>query len=231
MVDDGALADSIPHDKAVAAVRWRQTPCRQQPLGVVTHQERAVGPVADESFVVALLLQQHVDHGQSERAVAAWPNTQPAIRFAGQTMLPRIDDDHLGASGTGPGDPLGGGREGGERIGAPEQDAACILVIRRRRRDTERVLRAEQDIPGADMCRGQHVRTAERIGEPDQPRLEIRRRAARRCGAPEGDRLRAVLLPDGVEAGRGGVQSLFPRNSDPARIGIALGPCALHRVR
>src|ERR1700737_982226 len=80
------------------------------------------------------------------------------------------------------------------------------------------------------MRRGQHVRAAEGIGQPDQPGLEIGGGAAGRCRTSENPPPRTVLLLDLRESGYGGVESLFPRDLDPSGIGVALGMRALHRV-
>ena len=116
-------------------------------------------------------------------------------------------------------------------LAPPEEDAARVLVIRRRRRGPERKLRAEQYIPRAYMRRRQHVRAAEGIGKADQPSLEIGGCAAGRCRTSKDHRLRAILLLDLREARHDGVQSLLPRDPNPPGIGIALRPGALHRIK
>src|SRR5215471_16468562 len=80
------------------------------------------------------------------------------------------------------------------------------------------------------MRRRQHVGAAEGVGEPDQPDLEIGRRAARRGRPPEDDGLGTVLLFDLQEASGDRVKGLLPRDLYPTGIGIALGAGALHRM-
>src|SRR5260370_10885322 len=127
----------------------------EQPTGILPDQEWAVGPFPDEIFVVELLLDQNMYHGQGARAVAAGPYPQPAIRLLGETMPSRIDDDQLGAPLARLADALREGGEGRTRVGAPEEDAAGVLEIWRRGRRAECVLRAPDHIPRADMRRGQ----------------------------------------------------------------------------
>src|SRR5215472_11549009 len=129
IADHRRPADYIPHDEAVGSGGRRQVGSPKQALRVVANQERPVGPSADERLVVKVVLDEDVDHAQGESSVAAGPHAQPIIRLAGETMLPRVNDDQLGAPRPGPPDPLCGGWEGGERVGTPQEDAARVLVI------------------------------------------------------------------------------------------------------
>src|SRR2546426_8332528 len=99
-------------------------------MGVLSHEEGAVRPLADEGRIVEPFLQQDVDHAQGKRAVAAGPDSEPAIRLLGQTMLARVDDNESGAPGSGPADAQSGGRFRGLRVVAPEKHAVGVLVVR-----------------------------------------------------------------------------------------------------
>src|SRR5260370_25975075 len=114
----------------------------EQPTGILPDQEWAVGPFPDEIFVVELLLDQNMYHGQGERAVAAGPYPQPAIGLLGETMLPRIDDDQFGPPLARLADALGEGGKGRARVGAPKKNTAGALEIGRRRRRAQCVLRS-----------------------------------------------------------------------------------------
>ena len=129
MIGRGRAAGAVPNDEGFAFTGRREVVRREQAPGVVAKEERAGGPVADESVVEEFFLDKHVDHRQGQRGIGAGTNPQPAIGAAREIVPARIDDDELGAAAPRPADALRGGGKCRARVGAPEQDAAGVFVI------------------------------------------------------------------------------------------------------
>jgi hypothetical protein len=202
----------------------------EEPAGVVAHQERAVGPVADELPVVPALADHDAGQAERQRAVGARPHTQPLIRPAGRAGAPRVHDDERRTARLRLGNCGGLGQVGVRGVVAPQQQAAGSLEVGRADVGAEGVGRHEVAVPGADLLAPDQVRAAEHPDQPVDPG-----EAVRYCGAGwrrEGERHRLgpVTLGHLAHAFRRPRQSLAPADSNPAGVGIALGPRASHRV-
>jgi hypothetical protein len=161
---------------------------------------------------------------------ATWSHAEPAIRLFGQAMAARVDHDQPGPSAARRADPHGGGGLTRPRVGAPEQDAAGLLVVWSGRRHAIGMLCAPGPVPGADMRGGQHVRAAKGVGQTVKPIHEVHAGAACRGGAGEDDGLGAIVRLDVQQAGGYQRQRLIPRDLDPTGVWIAFGPRASQGV-
>ena len=223
-------AAAIPDDEAIRVRGRGQARPGQQLAGIRADQERGVGPVPDEVLVAEALLEQDVDHAQGQRAVGTRPDPQPKVGLAGQRRPARIDDDQPGTVRGGLADPHRHARPGRPGVETPQQDAAGMLVVRRRGAHPVGVCRAPVPVPLADVGVRHDVGAAEGIGQTPGPGHEVDGRAARRGGNRERHRLGPVPGLDLQQARRRQRQRLVPRDASPAGVRIVLGVRADHRV-
>ena len=221
---------AIPDHEAVRVRGRREVRPGHRLARVLPDQERGVGPVTDEVFVGEALLEQHVDHAQGQRAVGTRPDPQPHVGLAGQRRPARIDDDQAGAGRGGLADPHRHARPGRPGVETPQQDAAGMLVVRRRGARPVGVCRAPVPMPLADMGVRHDVGAAEGIGQTPRPGHEVDGRAACRGGNRERHRLGPVPGLDLQQARRRQRQRLVPRDASPAGVRIGLGARADHGV-
>ena len=221
---------AIPDEEALRVSGRGEVLPGQQLSSILPHQERSVGPVADEVLVVETLLEQYVDHAQSERAVGARPDWHPQVGFAGERRLARINDDQLGAACCGQADPHRHGRPGRPRVEAPQQDAAGMLVVRWGGAYPVGVFRAPVPVPLANVGVRHDVGAPEGIGQAPGPRHKVIGRTACRGCNRKGHCLGPMAGLDLQEARRRQRQRLVPGDAGPARVGIALGARADHGI-
>ena len=220
-----------PSSQATKPPRRRRAPRRAASAVILAHQERAVGPVADEIGVEPALLDHHAGDRQRQRAIGAWPHPQPAIGLDRESDMARIDNDQLGAARARLGDPGRGGEQRGARIVAPQQDAAGLLVIRRADAGAGGEGAGELAVPGADLLRVAVVRRAEGVDQPVDPRLRIGNRGPGAGRDGKGHRLGAALGGDPAHRGGRLVERLIPGDPLPSGIGVALRPGAPQRIK
>jgi hypothetical protein len=161
----------------------------QQGPGIVAHEERPVGPVAQEGLIVEILVEQHVGHRKRQRAVAARADAEPAIGLLRQRVLAGIDNDQFRTAFHGPADPFRLGRFRHLRVHAPEQDGLRAVEIDPRRRRAIGELRSERAVPGTHMPGGEIVRAAEQAGQTLEPGAHVLGCRSRRGRAAEDDGL------------------------------------------
>ena len=208
----------------------REVGGREQPAGVLAHQQRPVGPVADEVAIVPALREHHRGQPEGERAVGAGAHAQPLVGAGGRARAPRIDHDQRGAARDRLRDRGGLGEVGGRRVVAPQEQAGGPLEVRGADVGAEGERGRVVAMPRAELLAPHHVGAPERADEPVDPREAVGDRGARGRGDRERHRLGALALGQRAHALRGPVERLVPGDAHPARVGIAPGPRAAHRV-
>ncbi len=200
IVEERLRRGVVPGDVPSRATLRGEVALGQQAAGVRAHEQRAVGPVADEGAVVPAALDHDAGDAEGERAVAAGPHPQPEVGLIGEPDAAGIDDDQSRAALQ--------RRDGGRRVGeageagvvAPEEDAAGVLQVGHGRAAAE----PEADAEGEERRPRGPSRTApsrgQRFGEPN---ARIRRwtqcsgvgdRGGGGRGAGKDDALGAVLV-------------------------------------
>ncbi len=72
-----------------------QIPLAQKKAIVAAHEQRRVGPRADEGIVISVCLDHAPRNAHRQRCVSAGAPTKPDIRFAGERGRARVGDDEL----------------------------------------------------------------------------------------------------------------------------------------
>ena len=225
------LVRIAPDHEAVAPGIGPQVTLAQQMPVVVAHQQRRIGPVAHEGPVEAVVLDQQADQPERERRIGAGPHRQPHIGLARQRRGTRVDHDHPRAFGAALRDGIGLRQPGVGRVVAPQHDQLGLRIVGRRHAAAEGEGMGEVLVPVADLGRIADVGAAEEAHEALDPVDAVGQRRAARRRDREHHRFGAALGLDGAQAPGGLGQRLFPTDAHPARIRIALGPRAAHRMQ
>ncbi len=194
---DGIVRDrpgraAVPRHVVAALAVGREVGGREQAAGVLAHQQRAVGPVADEVAIVPALRDHDRGEPEGERPVGAGPHAQPLVGARGRARAPRVHHDQGRAARGGLRDRGGLGQVGARRVVAPEQQAAGALEVRRADVGAEGERGGVVAVPRAQLLAPHHVGAAEGADEPVDPREAVGDRGARGGGDREGHRLRPL---------------------------------------
>ncbi len=203
---------------------------REQAPGVLTHQQRAVGPVAHELAIVPAALDHDPGQAERQRAVGAGAHAEPLVRPRGRAGAPRVHHDQGRAAPHRLGDRGGLGQVGRGRVVAPQEQAPGALEVRRADVGAEGERGRVVAVPRAHLLAPHHVRAAEGADQAIDPREAVGDGGAGGGGDGEGHRLRPLALGQRAHALRGPVEGLVPADAHPARIRIGARPRALHRV-
>lgn len=230
VVEHRAAARLVPGDEVARIAAAGNIRRGQEASGLGMHQQRAVAPVAHEVAVVPALLDHHAGDAKGESAVAARPHAEPEIGLVGKPGLAGIDDDELGAARLCRRGARRVGEPGGAGVMAPEQHAAGVGEIQGGHADAEGIGAGVILVPVAELRGVDPVRTAEGVDQPLDPENAVGESGGAGRRHREGDALGAALVAQAAELAGGCRQRLVPADALPARIGIALGPRALHRI-
>ena len=120
-------------------------------------------------------------------------------------------------------DAHGLGRRSCRWVDAPDEHALSIVEVGQRYAAAIGVFGADAAVPGADVIRGEQIRTAESIGQSLHPAVEVDGGAAGGRCARKHHGFGAVVVFDVIEAQRSETERLLPSDLHPAGIGVAFG--------
>ena len=230
VIGHGGSPPAVPGNTGLWGPRRGEVALCEQLLGVLSDQEGTVRPLADEGRIIQRLFEQDVDHGQGQGTVATRSHPQPEVRFVDHAGLVRVDDDEWSTPRFRPADPHGVG--GLRRLGvvAPEEHAACVLVVRLRRAQAVGILCTAFLMPAAEMVGVQDVGAAKGVGQTLHPGEEVGSRGACTRRTPEYHRLGPVPGLDVSQTRGRQSHRLVPGDAHPTGVALPLGAGASHGI-